>query len=145
MQWPGIMLSQNMNILWQEIFFNSDVRQWSHPLMIPLHCLWAKSSNRTSGQFECDVTFFCFAFFFLIFFIYMHGAVVVHDASCCSIVCLRFEVMQIQQVDCKMSTKKNLKNIFLYFWTTAHTRIYSYEKVDSELSSQSWPQRIFSL
>ena len=32
------------------------VRQWSHLLMIPLHCLWAKSNNRKHGQFECDDT-----------------------------------------------------------------------------------------
>ena len=28
--------------------------------MIPLHCLWAKSNNRTRDQFEYDVTWFCF-------------------------------------------------------------------------------------
>ena len=37
-------------------------RQWSHPLMILLHCLWAKSNNKTHGQFECDMTWFCFYF-----------------------------------------------------------------------------------
>ena len=36
--------------------FDPDVRLWSHPLMTPLHCLWAKSNNRTRRQFECDVT-----------------------------------------------------------------------------------------
>ena len=50
------------------------VRQWSHPLMIPLHCLWAESNNRTCGQFECDVTWF---YFCLNSFVHMHGAVVV--------------------------------------------------------------------
>ena len=33
--------------------------------MKPLHCLWAKSSNRTRAQFECDVTWFCFYFDFV--------------------------------------------------------------------------------
>ena len=42
--------------------------------MIPLHCLWAKSNNRTHGQFECDVTWFCFCF---ISFDRMYGAVIV--------------------------------------------------------------------
>ena len=28
--------------------------------MIPLHCLWAKSNNRTRDQFEYDLTWFCF-------------------------------------------------------------------------------------
>ena len=33
-------------------------------LMIAMHCLWAKSNNRTRGQFEYDVTWFCFCFDF---------------------------------------------------------------------------------
>ena len=28
--------------------------------MIPVHCLWTKSNNRTCSQFECDMTWFCF-------------------------------------------------------------------------------------
>ena len=58
--------------------------------MISLHCFWAKSNNRAHGQFEYDVT------------------LVLSHARCgfCSIVCLRFQVMQIKQVDCQMSTKK---------------------------------------
>ena len=42
--------------------------------MILLHCLWAKSNNRTRGQFECDVSGFAFV---LISFVHMHGEVVV--------------------------------------------------------------------
>ena len=38
--------------------FDSDVRKSSHPLMIPLHYLGAKSNNSTHGQFEYDLTFF---------------------------------------------------------------------------------------
>ena len=38
--------------------FDSDVRQRGHPSMIPLHCLWAKSNNRTRAQCEYDVTLF---------------------------------------------------------------------------------------
>ena len=59
--------------------------------MIPLHCLWAKSNNRTRGQFKCDVTWFCFC----------------------------FDFVQIEQVDCKMNPKnvnnykrKTFRNIF---------------------------------
>ena len=45
--WTDIMLSQTFIYYWQEIFhIDSGVRQWSHPLMIPLHCLSAKSNNR---------------------------------------------------------------------------------------------------
>ena len=42
------------------LYFDSNVRQWSYPLMIPMHCLWAKSINRTRGQFEYDVVGFVF-------------------------------------------------------------------------------------
>ena len=63
---PAAMRFLNTALLvyyWQEIFpFGSDARQWSHPLMVPLHSLWAKSNNRTRGQFECDVTLFLFWF-----------------------------------------------------------------------------------
>ena len=38
---------------------------------------------------------------FLFDFVHSHAR-----CGCCSIVCLRFEVMKIKQVDCKMSTKK---------------------------------------
>ena len=54
--------------------FDSDFRQWNHPLMIPLHWWWAKSNNRARSHFECDVTRFCFV---LISFVHMHGGVVV--------------------------------------------------------------------
>ena len=33
--------------------------------MIPLHCLSAKSNNKTRGQFECGMTWFCFCFDFI--------------------------------------------------------------------------------
>ena len=46
----------NNILLARNIPFDSDIRQCSHPLMIPLHCLWAKSNNRTRGQLECNVT-----------------------------------------------------------------------------------------
>ena len=47
---------------------------------MPLHCLWVKSNNRTRGQFECDVTWFCFYF----------ESVHLHlERGCCSIVCWR--------------------------------------------------------
>ena len=47
----------NINILFTiSLPFDSNVRQWSHPLIIPLHCLWAKSNNGTRAQFECYVT-----------------------------------------------------------------------------------------
>ena len=38
--------------------------------MISLHCLCAKSNNRTRGQFEYDVLGFVFV---LISFVHMHG------------------------------------------------------------------------
>ena len=87
----------NINILFtRNLPFHSDVRHWSHPLMIPLHCLWDKSNKRTPGKFEHDISWFCFCFDFV------HSYV---RCSCCSIVYLRFQVVRIKQVDCKMSTK----------------------------------------
>ena len=62
----------NINmLLTKKLPIESDVR---HPLMIPLHSLWAKSNKRTCGQFEYDVTWFCFV---SISFVHMHGAAVV--------------------------------------------------------------------
>ena len=52
-------------LLTRNLPFESEARQWTHPLMISLHCLWAKSNNRTRGQFEYDVTWFCFCFNFV--------------------------------------------------------------------------------
>ena len=60
-------------LLTRNLPFGSDVRPWRHLLMI-LHCLSTKSENRTRGQFECDVTWFCFC---LILFVLMHSMVVV--------------------------------------------------------------------
>ena len=109
--WPDIMLCQTLIYYCQEIFLLTlTVRQWSHPLIIPLHCLQAKSNNRARGQFECEVTWFCFCFDFVCS---------IAPCGCCSIVCLRFQVVRIKQIDCKMSTKnvnhkqKTFRDIFL--------------------------------
>ena len=91
---PDIMQSQTV-YYWKEIFvLTLDVRQWSYSLIIPLHCLWVKSNNRTRGQFKCDVAWLCFCFNF----VHIHGAV-----------CLRFQVVQIKQFGYNMSTK-NVNN-----------------------------------
>ena len=98
-------------------YFAKYSKPWSHPLMIVLHCLWAKSNNRTRGQFECEVTWFCFCFDF--------------DCSharcgCCSIICLRYQVVQIKQVDSKMSTKLGLC-FLLIDWLSFRERGGSFE------------------
>ena len=54
----NILLTKNLPI-------DSGVRQWNNPLMIPLHCLWDKSNNRTRRQFDFDVTWICFCFNFV--------------------------------------------------------------------------------
>ena len=46
-------------LLKRNLPFDSDVRECSHRLMTPLSCLWTKLNNRSCGQFECDVTWFC--------------------------------------------------------------------------------------
>ena len=64
--WIWAMTRDHANniLLTINLLFDSDVRQWSYPLMIPLHCLWAKLNSRMRGQFECDVNLllFCFCF-----------------------------------------------------------------------------------
>ena len=47
----NILLTRNLSFA-----FVSDSRQRSHPLLIPMHCLWAKSNNSLHVQFECEVT-----------------------------------------------------------------------------------------
>ena len=47
----NILLTTNLPFV-----FVSDSRQWSPPLMIPVHCLWAKSNNSLRIQFEFEVT-----------------------------------------------------------------------------------------
>ena len=67
-------------ILWtRNLHFDSDVRQWTSPLLTPLHCLWDQSNNRTGGQF--NVTWIGFVFTW-ISFIHIHGAVVVPQFVC---------------------------------------------------------------
>ena len=67
--------------------------------------LWTKSNSRKCGQFKNEVTL---AFLFWFDFVHSHAR-----CSCCSIVCLRFQAVQIKQVDYKMNTKKNFfKKIF---------------------------------
>ena len=87
--WPDIMMSQTLCIIDKNLPFDSDVRQRSHTWIIPLHCLWAKSNNRTRGQFECDVNWFCFCFDFV-----RSQA----RCDCCFIVYLRFQVVEIRLI-----------------------------------------------
>ena len=83
--------------------------------MIPLHCLWAKSNNRKRRHFEYDVALF---FLFLSDFVHSHARY-----SCCSIVCSRFQVIQMKQVDWKMSTKKTFfKKTFRDTFGQLHTQ-----------------------
>ena len=69
--WADIMLSQTST---GNLPFNSDVIQWSHSLLIPLHCLCA---NRTIERVvNLNVKWLDFVFV-LISFIHIHDAVVV--------------------------------------------------------------------
>ena len=102
-------------LLTRNLPFDSDVRQWSYPLIIPLHVC---GLNRTIERVvNLNVTWLCFDF------VRSHAR-----CDCCSIVSLHFHVVQIKQVDCKMSTKnlnnfKLIKYISWCFWTTSHTRL----------------------
>ena len=92
----------NINtLLIRNLPFDSYIRQWSYLLMMSLHCLWAKSNNRARGQFKCNMVWFCFC----VDFVYSHAR-----CGCCCIVYLLFQVVQIKQVGCKMSTK----NVYNY-------------------------------
>ena len=67
--------------------------------MIPLHCLWL--NRKIERVVILKMTwFYFFSYFYLILLIQML-------CGCCSIVCLRLQVMQAKQVDCKISTKIN--------------------------------------
>ena len=113
----------NMNVLLtSNLPFDSDVRQWRHPLMIPLYCLWVKSNNRTRAQFECVVNWFCF----------YSGFVRLHVwCCCCSIVYFYFQVVQIKQLDCKMSTKMciviNKRQFVIFLNNCTHKNINPWE------------------
>ena len=66
--WAMIRHHANNILLTRNLPFYFDVRRWSHPLMISLHCWWTKSNNRMRGQFEYDVTIFVlFLFWFCSF------------------------------------------------------------------------------
>ena len=91
----------NVNILLtRNISFDSDVIQWSHPLTRPLYCLWANWNNKRLVNLK--MTWLgLFSFFDFVCSQARYG--------CCSILCLRFQVVQIKKVDCKMGTK-NVNN-----------------------------------
>ena len=113
------------NILLARNFpFDSNVRLWSHRLIIPVHYLWAKLNNTTRGQFECDMT---------LFFVFVW---------CRSFTCtaqllfhsLRFQVMQIKQIDCKASTKKKLflgkpLNFWIFLDNCTHKNVKPWKRI----------------
>ena len=58
----------------------------------------------------------------LCFFLFLFGFVNAR-CGCCSAVCLRFQVIQIKQVDCKMNTKKTFfKKTFRDIFGQLHTQ-----------------------
>ena len=88
----------NNILLTRNLPFDSDVRQWCHPLMISLNYLWANSNNRTRGQFEYDVTL---VFFVLVWF----------RSFTCTVRLLShilFPFYANETGDCKISTKKSI-------------------------------------
>ena len=110
----------NNILLARNLPFDSDARKWSHPLIISLHCLWTKSKNECSVWMWRDLIYFCSCCFCS--FSFLHNA----WCSCCSIVCLHFQVMHIKQVHCKMSTKKAfLKKTFRDIFGRLHRKEYN--------------------
>ena len=74
-----------------------------------LHCIVCGINRTIERVVNLNVTWLGFVFV-LISFVHMP------QCGCCSIVCLRFQVVQIKQVDCKISTK-NVNNCK---WKTFH-------------------------
>ena len=104
---------------WQEIFL-LPLTSYSEAIikiMIPLHCLCAKSNYRASGQFECDMTLFLL---FMFWFLHSHAR-----CGFCFIVCLSFQDVQIKRVDYKMSTKNvnNFKYFLIFLDNCTHNNI----------------------
>ena len=102
--WILAMIRNHANniLLTRNLHFDSDVRQWSHPL---IYCCIVCGLNRTTERVvSLSVTWLCFDF------VCSHAR-----CGCSSIVCLRFQDMQIKQVDCKMNTKIVNKNHFVIF------------------------------
>ena len=99
-------------LLARNLPFDSDVVK-----LLSLHCFWTKSKNEWSVWMWRD--FIIIFVLFLFDFVYSQCTV-----GCCSIVCLRLQVMQIKQVESKMSKKHFFKkNISGFFCTTTHTRM----------------------
>ena len=86
----------NNILLTRNLSFDSGVRQWSYPLMIPLHCLWAKQNAWSIWMWHVTLFLFCFCFDFL------HSYA---QCSCCSIVCLRFHDVHIKRLITKWVLK----------------------------------------
>ena len=122
--WQGIMLVQKLIYYWQDSELN--VRQWSHSLMRPLHCLWAKSNDRKQVQFECDVMWFCFCFDF----VRWHAR-----CGCCSMVCLRFQVVQKNPKKTRLIAKWVLK-----IWIIINKRHFAIF-LDSSIYKSIKPQK----
>ena len=55
----------NNILLTRNLLIDPNIRHWSYPLMIPLHCLWAKLNNRTRNQFGMWRSWLCFSFDFV--------------------------------------------------------------------------------
>ena len=127
--WPDIML-----ITYLKKYSFWIWHQTVKSLIIPLHCLSAKSDNRTSGQFECDITLFLFWFRSITCIVRFLFQSLLTFSRCAN-----------ERLIAKRVLKMWIKNISWCFYTTAYTRIQSHEKADSEASAQPWIQHIFSL
>ena len=129
--WPDIML---IIYYWQETFLLT-LTSDSEASLKWYHCI-ACGLNRTIGHVvNLNMTWL----YFILYISFLFNFVDPHTrARCCSVVCLRFQVMQIKQVDCKISTKniffkKTFPNIFEQL----------HKQIDSEASAQPWPSASF--
>ena len=100
--WPSIMLSQTLIYYWQEIFFTFTLTLDSEAILYSYHCIVCGINRTIERVVNFNVTWLSFVFVLILF---------VHNTrcGCCSIACLRFQVVEIKQVYCKMSPK-NMNN-----------------------------------
>ena len=99
-RWPDIILSQTLIYYWQEIFLLA-LTSDSEVILKWYHCIVFRLNRTMKCIVNLNMT--CLVLFLFWFRLLMC------TVWCCSIVCLRFQVVQIKRVDCKMSTK-NVNN-----------------------------------
>ena len=85
--WPSIMLNQTLIYYWQEIFFTFTLTLDSEAILYSYHCIVCGINRTIERVVNFNVTWLSFVFVLILF---------VHNTrcDCCSIACLRFQVVE---------------------------------------------------